>query len=157
VGEVLTAEPNIGWLLGEADAIVAKAGRVEGLRLADGRVIGARAVVVTAGTFLNGLIHIGPEQHQAGRLGEAPSIGLAESLKTVGFEWGRLKTGTPPRLAKGSIDFERAVERGLFRVEAGDRRDKEESSLLLSAIYERSSARRRRPERRPVPAVQRAD
>jgi tRNA uridine 5-carboxymethylaminomethyl modification enzyme len=120
VGEVLTAEPNIGWLLGEADAIVAKAGRVEGLRLADGRVIGARAVVVTAGTFLNGLIHIGPEQHQAGRLGEAPSIGLAESLKTVGFEWGRLKTGTPPRLAKGSIDFERAVERGLFTVEAGD-------------------------------------
>ena len=61
------------------------------------------------GTFLNGLIHIGPEQHPAGRAGEPPSRDLAESLKSFGFEWGRLKTGTPPRLDRASIDFDRQV------------------------------------------------
>src|SRR5262249_43044171 len=76
--------------------------------------------VVTTGTFLNGLIHIGREQHPAGRADEPPSRELAESLKSFGFEYGRLKTGTPPRLARGSIDFERSVKIGEFAVERGD-------------------------------------
>ena len=74
----------------------------------DGDAYGCGALVVTTGTFLNGLIHIGPEQHPAGRAGEPPSRELAESLKSFGFEWGRLKTGTPPRLDRASIDFDRA-------------------------------------------------
>ena len=65
--------------------------------------------MVTTGTFLNGLIHIGPEQHPPGRAGEPPSRELAESLKSFGFEWGRLKTGTPPRLDRDSIDFDAQV------------------------------------------------
>ena len=77
----------------------------------DGDAYACRALVVTTGTFLNGLIHIGPEQHPAGRAGEPPSRELAESLKSFGFEWGRLKTGTPPRLDRASIDFDRQVAR----------------------------------------------
>ena len=79
-----------------------------------------RALVVTTGTFLNGLVHIGPEQRPSGRAGEPPSCELAESLKSFGFEHGRLKTGTPPRLDRASIDFDGAVAAGLFSVERGD-------------------------------------
>ena len=83
-----------------------------------GQLAGALlALVVTTGTFLNGLVHIGPEQHPAGRAGEPPSRELAESLKSFGFEWGRLKTGTPPRLDRASIDFDRQVEDGRFTLE----------------------------------------
>src|SRR5205809_1007676 len=69
---------------------------------------------------LDGLMHIGPERRPAGRVGEPPSGELAESLKSIGFEWGRLKTGTPPRLDRESIDFDRQVERGVFALERGD-------------------------------------
>jgi tRNA uridine 5-carboxymethylaminomethyl modification enzyme len=65
---------------------------------------------VTTGTFLNGLVHIGPEQRPSGRAGEPPSHALAESIKSFGLEWGRLKTGTPPRLHRNSIDFSRFLE-----------------------------------------------
>src|SRR5690606_32468481 len=82
--------------------------------LEDGRVLRTRALVVTAGTFLNGLIHIGDEQIPSGRAGEPPSRTLAESLKAFGFTWGRLKTGTPPRLDRRSIDFSR------FQLDPGD-------------------------------------
>jgi tRNA uridine 5-carboxymethylaminomethyl modification enzyme len=81
---------------------------VTGLLLEDGREIRCAAVVVTTGTFLNGLIHIGREQHAAGRSGEPASHALAESLKSFGFAWGRLKTGTPPRLHRDTIDFSQA-------------------------------------------------
>src|SRR5205814_4693996 len=91
------------------------------------------ALVVTTGTFLNGLIHIGPEQRPAGRAGEPPSMHLAEALKSFGFEWGRLKTGTPPRLARESIDFERHVREGRFRLERGDA-DPVPFSFLSGAI-----------------------
>ena len=68
---------------------------------------------MTTGTFLNGLVHIGREQRPAGRADEPPSIALAESIKWLGLRWGRLKTGTPPRLHRDSIDFSRfAEERG---------------------------------------------
>ena len=116
----LEAESNVEWLLGRAGRIVAEHGRVVGLAFEDGDTVGCRALVVTTGTFLNGLVHIGREQHHAGRAGEPPSRDLAESLKSFGFQWGRLKTGTPPRLDRNSIDFEREVAGGRFTVERGD-------------------------------------
>ena len=120
VRHALESEPNIEWLFGRAGRIVIEHGRVIGLTLEDGTVLKSPSVVVTTGTFLNGLIHIGPEQRPAGRFGEPPSVDLAESLKAIGFTWGRLKTGTPPRLDRASIDFDRAVARGDFQIEHGD-------------------------------------
>jgi tRNA uridine 5-carboxymethylaminomethyl modification enzyme len=116
----LDREPNITWLIGRAGAVIVEQGRIAGLGFEDGRVEKCRALVVTTGTFLNGLIHIGLEQHPAGRAGEPPSRDLAESLKAIGFNCGRLKTGTPPRLDRASIDFERHVRDGRFVVERGD-------------------------------------
>jgi tRNA uridine 5-carboxymethylaminomethyl modification enzyme len=116
----LDAEPNIEWLIGRAGRILVEQGRVIGLALEDGDAYACRALVITTGTFLNGLVHVGPEQHPAGRAGEPPSRDLAESLKAFGFEWGRLKTGTPPRLDRGTIDFSRAVAANFFAVESGD-------------------------------------
>ena len=120
VKAALEAEPNIEWLIGRAGRILVEHGRVAGLAFEDGDAYGCEALVITTGTFLNGLVHIGPEQHQAGRAGEAPSRLLAESLKSFGFSWGRLKTGTPPRLDRESIDFDRCVSDGRFIVERGD-------------------------------------
>jgi tRNA uridine 5-carboxymethylaminomethyl modification enzyme len=88
--------------------------RVRGIQLRDGRRVEAGAVVVTTGTFLNGLIHCGENKYPAGRSGEAPSVMLGEALRRLGFEIGRLKTGTPPRLDARTIDFSR------FQVQAGD-------------------------------------
>src|SRR5690606_30480328 len=95
-------------------AIQADSDGVRALELADGTFLRCRTLVITTGTFLNGLVHIGPEQRPAGRAGEPPSRDLAESLKSYGFRWGRLKTGTPPRLDRKSIDFSR------FEPELGD-------------------------------------
>ena len=118
----LDAEPNIEWLIGRAGRILVEHGRVVGLALEEGDAYACSALVVTTGTFLNGLVHIGPEQHPAGRAGEPPSRELAESLKSFGFEWGRLKTGTPPRLDRASIDFDRQVADGVFHAGARRRR-----------------------------------
>src|SRR5215204_3570737 len=107
VRQALENQPNISWIVGKAGRIVLRNGRVAGLALEDGDVYGCDALIVTTGTFLNGLVHVGPEQRPAGRAGEPPSQDLAESLKTFGFRWGRLKTGTPPRLHRRSIDFSR--------------------------------------------------
>jgi tRNA uridine 5-carboxymethylaminomethyl modification enzyme len=107
-------------MLGRAGAILTRGGRVTGLALEDGRTFGCRALVITTGTFLNGLIHVGLEQRPAGRAGEPPSLDLATALKSMGFTWGRLKTGTPPRLDRDSIDFEAAEKSGVFHVEQGD-------------------------------------
>jgi tRNA uridine 5-carboxymethylaminomethyl modification enzyme len=79
--------------------------RIEGVRLADGRFLSAGAVVLTTGTFLRGLIHIGERQTPAGRVGEAPALGLSATLERIGFALGRLKTGTPPRLDGTTIDW----------------------------------------------------
>jgi len=89
----------------EVVAILWEQRRVSGLELRDGRIVGAQAVILTTGTFLNGLIHIGDNRYSAGRSGETPSIPLAESIKSIGFDWGRMKTGTPPRLDGRTIDF----------------------------------------------------
>ncbi len=120
VRRALDAETNIEWLLGRAGAILVEHGRVVGLAFEDGDTVRCRSLVVTTGTFLNGLVHIGPEQRPSGRAGEPPSVALAESLKLLGLEHGRLKTGTPPRLDRASIDFDGAVARGQFAVERGD-------------------------------------
>ena len=95
-------------------------GRIEGLATEDGERLECSSLVVTTGTFLNGLIHEGRERRSAGRAGEPPSIELAQSIKDLGFELGRLKTGTPPRLDRRSIDFNRQVESGVFLEERGD-------------------------------------
>ncbi|MHC2289917.1 tRNA uridine-5-carboxymethylaminomethyl(34) synthesis enzyme MnmG [Bradyrhizobium barranii] len=94
---------------GEADELIVVEGRVTGLRLADGRELRAGAVVVTTGTFLRGLIHLGEKNWPAGRVGEAPAMGLSASFERAGFTLGRLKTGTPPRLDGTTIDWS-AVE-----------------------------------------------
>ncbi len=120
VRAALDAEPNIEWVLGRAGRILVEHQRVIGLALENGDAYACRALVVTTGTFLNGLIHIGLEQHAAGRADEPPSCELAESLKSCDFEWGRLKTGTPPRLDRDSIDFDRQVRAGTFAAERGD-------------------------------------
>ena len=116
----LEAEPNITWLVGEAGRIDIEHGRIRGLAMADGDRHRCSALVVTTGTFLNGLIHVGADRRPAGRHGEPPSRDLAESLRNVGFAMGRLKTGTPPRLHRASIDFEGCVASGLFAEEGGD-------------------------------------
>ena len=117
----LRAEKNIDWIFGKAGRILAEHGRVVGLSLEDGPRYECDALVMTTGTFLNGLVHVGPEQRPAGRADEPPSRELAESLKSFGFTWGRLKTGTPPRLDRRSIDFDRGVADGCFTLEPGDR------------------------------------
>lgn len=94
---------------GEAEELIVVEGRVTGLRLADGRELRAAAVVVTTGTFLRGLIHLGEKNWPAGRVGEAPAMGLSTSFERAGFTLGRLKTGTPPRLDGTTIDWS-AVE-----------------------------------------------
>ena len=106
----LERQPNLSWIIGRAGRVLVEHGRVAGIALEDGDSYRCDALIVTTGTFLNGLVHVGAEQRPSGRAGEPPSRDLAESLKSFGFSWGRLKTGTPPRLHRRSIDFTRARE-----------------------------------------------
>lgn len=101
--------PNLSVIEGEADALLWQDGRVCGIRLGDGREFAAAAVVITTGTFLRGLIHLGERSWPAGRIDEAPAMGLSSSFEALGFKLGRLKTGTPPRLDGRTIDWS-AVE-----------------------------------------------
>ena len=103
--EALRQTPNLTVLEGEADDLTLVDGRVAEVRLVDGRTFAVGAVVLTTGTFLRGLIHIGERQTPAGRVGEAPSLGLSATLEWAGFALGRLKTGTPPRLDGTTIDW----------------------------------------------------
>lgn len=101
--------PNLTVIEGEADELLLSEGRICGIRLGDGREFAVGAVVVTTGTFLRGLIHLGEKNWSAGRVGEAPAMGLSKSFERAGFTLGRLKTGTPPRLDGSTIDWS-AVE-----------------------------------------------
>src|SRR5687768_16295997 len=100
---------NLSVIEGEADELIVSSGRLTGIRLGDGRELSAGAVVITTGTFLRGLIHLGEKNWPAGRVGEAPALGLSASFEKIGFTLGRLKTGTPPRLDGTTIDWS-AVE-----------------------------------------------
>jgi tRNA uridine 5-carboxymethylaminomethyl modification enzyme len=101
----IAAIPNLSVVEGEAAELRITGGRIDGLALADGRIIRCGALVLTTGTFLRGMIHIGPERIPAGRADESPAMRLSESLLAAGFTLGRLKTGTPPRLDGRTIDW----------------------------------------------------
>ncbi|MHC4945817.1 MAG: FAD-dependent oxidoreductase, partial [Planctomycetota bacterium] len=102
----LRSRPGIRIRTGMVEAVETDRDRVTGVRLADGTVIPAKAVILTTGTFLSGLLHIGERTEEGGRVGEAPARNLSASLAALGLELGRLKTGTPPRVKKESIDFD---------------------------------------------------
>ncbi len=121
--QVLESEPNLRIKQAEVVDLILEnveamsespSRRIRGVRLRDGRVVEAGAVVITTGTFLNGLIHCGEQTYAAGRSGEMPSVMLGEALRKLSFEVGRLKTGTPPRLDARTIDFSQ------FQTQAGD-------------------------------------
>jgi tRNA uridine 5-carboxymethylaminomethyl modification enzyme len=104
---VLENQPGLEIKQALVERIMVKDGRVEGIETSIHEIFNARTIVIATGTFLNGLIHIGLTRFPAGRLGELPSIQLSQSLKEIGFEMGRLKTGTTPRLDGKTIDFSR--------------------------------------------------
>jgi tRNA uridine 5-carboxymethylaminomethyl modification enzyme len=105
--EVLEREPNLHIKQAEVAALAVRDGRVEGVRLRDGRIVECGAAIVTTGTFLNGLAHVGEAKYSCGRSGEAPSQLLGDQLRSLGLSWTRLKTGTPPRLDGRTIDWSR--------------------------------------------------
>jgi tRNA uridine 5-carboxymethylaminomethyl modification enzyme len=105
VKEFLEREPNLQIKQAEVAALIIEDGRVRGVHLMDGRSIRCGAVIITTGTFLNGLAHIGEQRFDCGRNGEPPSQVLAEQVRNLGLGWTRLKTGTPPRLDARSIDW----------------------------------------------------
>ena len=105
--QVLESEPNLRIKQAEVASLRLEPGRVIGVNLRDGRSVAAQRVVITTGTFLNGLAHVGEQKYSCGRNGEAPSELLGEQLRTLGLQWTRLKTGTPPRLDGRSIDWSR--------------------------------------------------
>ena len=108
--EVLEREPNLRILQAEVAQLQITDGparRVTGVLLRDGRSLSSEAVIVTTGTFLNGLAHVGEMKYSCGRNGEAPSNLLGDQLRTLGLAWTRLKTGTPPRLDGRTIDWSR--------------------------------------------------
>jgi tRNA uridine 5-carboxymethylaminomethyl modification enzyme len=122
VASALEREPNITWLFGKAGRLLIEHDRIVGLAMEDGDEHRCEVLVVTTGTFLNGLIHVGPEQRPAGRHGEPPSCDLADSIRACGFDVGRLKTGTPPRLHRASIDFAQQTHRRWPLCRGGRRR-----------------------------------
>ncbi len=103
--EILEREENLFIKQAEVASLVVGDGVVRGVQLRDGRAVVCSAVVVTTGTFLNGLAHVGERQYSCGRNGEAPSQVLGDQLRTLGLNWTRLKTGTPPRLDGRTIDW----------------------------------------------------
>ena len=116
--DVLESEPNLRILQAEVAELVIEVNEVRkdvrGVRLRDGRVITAEAVIITTGTFLNGLAHVGEMKYSCGRNGEAPANLLGDQLRGLGLSWTRLKTGTPPRLDGRTIDWSR------FEAQHGD-------------------------------------
>jgi len=106
IQRLLAAQPNLTLMDGGADDFIIQDGRITGVITGRGETLTCGAVVLTTGTFLNGVIHRGPSQTPGGRVGEAPTVRLAESLKALGLNQGRLKTGTPARLDGSTIDWD---------------------------------------------------
>ena len=113
MSETVLPQENLDVIEGDITDLIIKDGKCYGIILSNGEIIDSQVVIVTAGTFLNGLIHIGLDQIKAGRMGEPPSIGLTEKLVSLGIKAGRLKTGTPPRLDGNTIDFSKSeIQKG---------------------------------------------
>src|SRR5215468_438697 len=125
--ESIRHQPELTVIVGEAEDVLAGEGMVAGVALADGRVFAAEAVILTTGTFLRGLIHIGDQSTPAGRVGEAPALGLSRTLERIGLTLGRLKTGTPPRIDGRTINW------GQLEMQPGDD-PPEPFSMLTSRI-----------------------
>jgi tRNA uridine 5-carboxymethylaminomethyl modification enzyme len=106
VQALLAEQPGLEIRAGAVEDLVIEKGRLAGIRLATGEVLACGAAMLTTGTFLRGLIHVGRETIPAGRVGEAPALGLSATLDRLGFALGRLKTGTPPRLDCRTIDWD---------------------------------------------------
>lgn len=109
VASRLSSQPNLEMREGLAAGFEVTEGRLSGLRLEGGELVRCRAAVVTSGTFLRGLIHVGTTQVAAGRWGEAPSAALSEALSGLGLRVGRMKTGTPPRVSAKSVDWSKTT------------------------------------------------
>ena len=120
--ELLATQAGLKVVADRVVALETTADGVAAVILEGGGRLSCDAVVLTTGTFLNGLTHVGEVSRPEGRHGEAPSNDLARCLRALGMTVGRLKTGTPPRLHRDSIDFDRSVEQGVFNEEAGDER-----------------------------------
>src|SRR5438874_4586812 len=114
VQRLLRTCPNLDIIRGEVAEIQTDAARVTGVALSDGTQLACRAVIIMTGTFLRGLMHTGERKTEGGRVGESAARGLSGCLERLGLELGRLKTGTPPRLKRESIDFSR------FEIQPGD-------------------------------------
>ena len=126
--EAIRATENLTVLEGEADDLIVRGGKAVGIRLIDRHELSSAAVVLTTGTFLRGLIHIGETQIPAGRVGEAPALGLSRTLAALDFVLGRLKTGTPPRLDGRTIDW------GSIELQPGD--DPPEPFSMLTQVID---------------------
>ena len=105
INELVSEQKNLQIIEGSVEDLIILNNQVNGVVLGDNKHISSRSVVLTTGTFLQGLIRIGSEKQEAGRVGDKPSIKLAKRLKDLKFSIGRLKTGTPPRLLKKTINF----------------------------------------------------
>jgi tRNA uridine 5-carboxymethylaminomethyl modification enzyme len=102
--------PNLSIRQGTIESLITEGDRVIGVRTLEGIDYYGASVIISAGTFMRGLIHMGDKQHAGGRAGDKPSVGLSQNLETLGFNLGRLKTGTPPRIHRRSIDFSQTEE-----------------------------------------------
>ena len=120
VSRCLAGEPGVSIVADQVVDLEMSSAGITGVVLKGGGRLSCGAVVVTTGTFLNGRTHVGEVSKSEGRHGEPPSVELSETLGRIGCELGRLKTGTPPRLLRSSIDFERGVRAGYFTEEHGD-------------------------------------
>jgi tRNA uridine 5-carboxymethylaminomethyl modification enzyme len=114
ITDIVQSQPGLSLCQDEVIGLVIEKEKIVGVYLKDGKRIACKAVILTAGTFLNGVIRIGDKSYGGGRMGESPSVALAECMRNLGFTMSRLKTGTPPRLHKGSIDYSQ------FEEQAGD-------------------------------------
>jgi len=103
----LTAQDDLELVEAEVADLLVENGAAQGVRLVDGRQFRSRAVILTTGTFLQAIMHVGEQKEEGGRVGDPASLGLSQRLKDIGFELGRFKTGTPPRLRRPSISYER--------------------------------------------------
>ena len=126
----LAGQANLTIVEGEVTDLLAEGGCVDGVALSDGTALQARAVILTAGTFLNGIIHIGDQRRPGGRVGDAPSVRLAQRLAEMDLARGRLKTGTPPRLDGRTIDWSQ------LEMQPGD-----DEPTLFSFLHDRPFAR----------------